>query len=64
MENAIWEFLEMQPDNPGSWYPDPPRKGIGLEMYHHQAMWGQPSVSPDAPGFRRYLGNGKVVGKF
>ena len=38
-ENAIWNFLEMQPDNPDSWYPDPPRKNITMEMYHHHALW-------------------------
>ena len=37
--DAIWDFLEMQPDNPDSWYPDPPRKGIMAEMYQHQALW-------------------------
>ena len=37
--DAIWDFLEMQPDNPESWYPDPPRKGIGVKLYHHQAVW-------------------------
>lgn len=38
-ENAIWDFLEMQSDNPESWYPDPPLPGIGIHMYHCQAMW-------------------------
>jgi hypothetical protein len=38
-ENAIWNFLEMWPDNPDSWYPDTPRKNITMEMYHHQALW-------------------------
>lgn len=37
--DAIWDFLEMQPDNRESWYPNPPRQGIGVEMYHHQAFW-------------------------
>ena len=38
-ENAVWDFLEMQPDNRESWYPNPPRKGIMAEMYQHQALW-------------------------
>lgn len=38
-EVAIWSFLEMQADNPESWYPDPPRRGIMAEMYQHQALW-------------------------
>jgi Phytanoyl-CoA dioxygenase (PhyH) len=38
-ERAVWEFLEMDPDDPESWYPDPPRKGIMVEIYQHQALW-------------------------
>ena len=38
-ENAIWKFLEMQPDDRESWYPDPPRLGIGVKMHHHQVLW-------------------------
>jgi Phytanoyl-CoA dioxygenase (PhyH) len=36
---AVWEFLEMDPDNPVSWYPDPPRRTIMVEIYQHQALW-------------------------
>jgi Phytanoyl-CoA dioxygenase (PhyH) len=38
-ERAVWEFLEMHPNDPESWYPDPPRKGIMVEIYQHQALW-------------------------
>lgn len=38
-ERAIWDFLEMDSDNPESWYPDPPRRGIMVEIYQHQALW-------------------------
>jgi hypothetical protein len=38
-EKAVWDFLEMEPDNPDSWYPDPPRRGIMVEIYQHQALW-------------------------
>lgn len=37
--HAIWDFLEMHPDDEESWYPDPPRKSIGVKLYHHQAIW-------------------------
>ena len=45
--DAIWEFQEMDRDNPGSWYRTPERlngmaelNGSGMvEMYHHPAMW-------------------------
>ena len=38
-EKAVWEFAEMASDDPDSWYPDPPRKGIMQEIYQHQALW-------------------------
>ena len=34
---AIWEFLEMDSENPETWYPDPPRPSIMVEIYQHQA---------------------------
>ena len=37
-EKAIWEFAEMDPDDPETWYPDPP-VGITKEIYQHQALW-------------------------
>jgi len=36
---AIWDFLEMEPNSPESWYPHPPRPGIGVKLYHHQTVW-------------------------
>jgi hypothetical protein len=38
-ERAVWEFLEMDPDDRENWYPDPPRRGIMVEIYQHQALW-------------------------
>jgi hypothetical protein len=38
-EQAVWDFLEMDSDDPESWYPDPPRNGIMVEIYQHQALW-------------------------
>ena len=43
----MWEFMDMSPDNPDSWYRDPdadPTKArttaSGMcELYHHQTMW-------------------------
>ena len=45
--NAIWEFQEMEPTTPDTWYRKPEREngmvelnGSGMiEMYHHPAMW-------------------------
>ena len=36
---AIAGFLELDPENPETWYADPPRRLGFVEMYHHQAMW-------------------------
>ena len=36
---AIWDFLEMDPENPETWYPDPPRPSIMVEIYQNQALW-------------------------
>ena len=38
-EQAVWDFLEMDGGNPDSWYPDPPRRSIMVEIYQHQALW-------------------------
>ena len=45
--DAIWQFQEMQPDDPETWYRVPERlngmpelNGSGMvEMYHHPALW-------------------------
>ena len=55
-ENAIWNFLGMQPDNPDSWYPDPPRKGIMAEMYQHQALWDNRQYPRVHQAFAQILG--------
>jgi hypothetical protein len=36
---AIWEFLEMDPDDPEDWYRPPHKPGGMVEIYHHQALW-------------------------
>ena len=36
---ALWDFAEMDSDDPASWYTDPPRATVMIEMYHHQALW-------------------------
>ena len=37
-EKAVWGFAGMDPDDPETWYPDPP-VGIMKEIYQHQALW-------------------------
>jgi len=36
---AIYAFADMDPADPDSWYSDPPRSSIMVEIYHHQALW-------------------------
>ena len=37
---AIFAFLEMDPNDPNDWYRWPHKPGSGMvEMYQHQAMW-------------------------
>ena len=55
-ENAIWNFLGMQPDNPDSWYPNQPRKGIMAEMYQHQALWDNRQYPRVHQAFAEILG--------
>jgi Phytanoyl-CoA dioxygenase (PhyH) len=35
---AIWEFLEMDPDDPATWY-SLERKGSIVHLHQHQALW-------------------------
>jgi ectoine hydroxylase-related dioxygenase (phytanoyl-CoA dioxygenase family) len=53
--DLLWEFQEMTPDDPTTWYNNPARpmemvelRGSGMvEVYHHQALWNnrqQPRV--------------------
>ena len=38
--DAVWAFLEMNPNDPNDWYRAPHKPGAGMvEMYQHQAMW-------------------------
>ena len=37
--DAIWDFLEFDPNDPSDWYREPHRVNGMVEMYHHQALW-------------------------
>lgn len=37
--DAIWTFLDVDRDNPETWYKAPVSKAGMLEMYHHQSLW-------------------------
>ncbi len=37
-EIAVWDVLDMSPDDPATWYDRPVGKGIMMEFYHHPAL--------------------------
>lgn len=37
-EAAVWEALDMQPDNPASWYEKSIGQGIMMDFYHHPTL--------------------------
>jgi ectoine hydroxylase-related dioxygenase (phytanoyl-CoA dioxygenase family) len=37
--DAIWDFLEVDRNDPAAWYSAPVSRAGMLEMYHHQALW-------------------------
>lgn len=39
VERSVWDFLEMEANSQESWYPDPPRGSIMVEIYQHPALW-------------------------
>ena len=50
---AIFAFLEMDPNNPNDWYRAPHKPGAGMvEMYQHQACGTSTSTRP----FTKFLG--------
>lgn len=37
--DALWAFLEMDPNDPETWYPAERQRNSMVEIYHNQAMW-------------------------
>lgn len=37
-EKAVWDFLQMSPENVQSWYEKPIGKGIMMNFYHHETL--------------------------
>jgi hypothetical protein len=37
--DVVWQFLEMDPNEPESWYSDEPRVGSLVHIHQHQALW-------------------------
>lgn len=61
--DAMWEFLEMDPDDPSTWYSLPPwhaRTGM-VEMYHHQSMWDNRQTPRIHAAFSQLFGTEKLL---
>ena len=56
---AVWDFAEMDPDDPETWYSDPPR-GIMKEIYQHQALWDNRQPPRVHEAFSRIWGTRKL----
>jgi hypothetical protein len=37
--NALWSYLQMDPEGPDSWYSDKNSPKGFVELYHHQSLW-------------------------
>ncbi len=37
--DVIWQFLDMDPNDPDSWYSGEPREGSLVHVHQHQALW-------------------------
>jgi hypothetical protein len=59
--DAIWEFLEMDRNNPEDWYRLPLKRGGMLEMYQHQAMWENRQHPKIHQIFSELLGTEKLL---
>ena len=59
-EQAVWDFLDMKTDDPETWYPDPPRASIMVEMYQHQALWNNRQYPRVHQAFTEIWGTGRL----
>lgn len=48
---SIWDFTGTNPNDPTSWYTDPPR--IMVETYHHQTQWDNRTAPRVYEAFRQ-----------
>lgn len=57
---AIFEFLEMNPDDPNDWYRAPHSSGGMVEMYQHQALWDNRQYPRVHEAFAQLVGTPKL----
>ena len=56
---AVWDFAGMDPDDPKTWYPEE-RRGIMVEIYHHQSMWDNRTAPRLHEAFGQVIGTDKL----
>jgi len=56
----IWEFLGMDPTDPGDWYRPPLSPGGMLEVYQHQALWNNRQAPRVHQAFSELFGTEKL----
>ncbi|NKB66406.1 MAG: hypothetical protein GKR89_05055 [Candidatus Latescibacteria bacterium] len=56
---AVWDFAGMDPDDPETWYPEE-RRGIMVEMYHHQTMWDNRTAPRLHEAFSQVIGTERL----
>lgn len=58
--DALFAFLEMDPDDPDDWYRSPLNRGGMTEMYQHQALWNNRQHPRLHEAFSQILGTEKL----
>src|ERR1700678_1773008 len=58
--DAIWQFLEMDPNDPETWYRGGPRVGALVEIHQHQALWDTRQWPAVHEAFAAILGTEKL----
>ena len=56
---AVWAFTGMDPGDPKTWYPED-RRGIMVEIYHHQTMWDNRTAPRVHRAFSQIWGTDKL----
>ena len=56
---AVWAFLEMDPDDPSTWYP-PERRGSIVHLHQHPALWNNRQAPRVYDAFADVLGTERL----
>jgi hypothetical protein len=59
-EQATWEFIVKDPDDPETWYAEMENRSIVSSMYHHQSLWDIRQHPPVHEMFSSFFGSEKL----